>query len=81
MASQLINDGFFPAHIKLPGHATTRLKLLMGTHSKQLAGLSVTELSERSDVIEAEIDELAKILRVFLVGLVLLSLAITLATL
>ena len=81
MASQLINNGFFPAHLpgngKLMGRAKPRLQLPRCTDS-QLARLSVAELGERSDTIEAEIDELGRILGVFLVGLVVLGLVIAL---
>lgn len=82
MASQLINDGFFPAHIlgnrKSTGQAAARLTQPRGTSAQQLVGLSIAELSERSATIEAEIDELGRILGVFLVGLVVLGLVIAL---
>lgn len=76
MASQLINDGLPALQLNLTKRAAYRLDLLTGKGSNGLAGLTSAEVSERYVAIEGEIDKLAKLLRVFLIGLLLLGLVV-----
>lgn len=84
MAGQIINDRFLPlqvkSKIKLTSHAAARLKMLTGMDPKGLAGLTNAEISERCAAIDSEINKLAQQLRLFSMGLLLLTLLIALIT-